>query len=101
MSGRKCNLPGNEKLKTDNSSKIYIGLSANQLKKRIATHNTTIISKPNDKNYIQYNQATELSKLTQIKKLKQELLINFENTKKGKQSKPGTIRCRLCLKKLY
>ena len=51
-------------IKTDNSSKIYIGLSANQLKKRIATHNTTINSKPNDKNYLQYKQATELFKLT-------------------------------------
>ena len=35
--------------KTDNSSKIYIGLSANQLKKRISTHNTTYKSKPNEK----------------------------------------------------
>ena len=36
-------------IETDNSSKIYIGLSANQLKKRISTHNTTIKSKPNEK----------------------------------------------------
>ena len=28
-------------IKTDNSSTIYIGLNANQLKKRIATHDTT------------------------------------------------------------
>ena len=41
-------------IKTDNSLKIYIGLSANQLKKRISTHNTTIKSKPNEKNYLQY-----------------------------------------------
>ena len=47
-------------IKTDNSSKIYIELRANQLKKRISTHNTTIKSKPNEKNYLQYKQATEL-----------------------------------------
>ena len=51
-------------IKTDNSSKMYIGLSANQLQKRIASHNATISSKPNGKNYLQYNQATNLSKLT-------------------------------------
>ena len=50
-------------IKTDNSSKIYFGLSANQLEKRISTHNTTIKSKPNDKNNLRYKQATELSKL--------------------------------------
>ena len=50
-------------IKTDNSSKIYIGLSANQLEKRISTHNTTTKSKPNDKNNLRYKQATELSKL--------------------------------------
>ena len=36
-------------IKTDITSKIYIGLSANQLKKRISTHNTTIKSKLNEK----------------------------------------------------
>ena len=43
---------------------MNIRLSVNQLKKRIATYNTTINSKPNDKNYIQYKQATKLLKLT-------------------------------------
>ena len=57
-------------IETDNLTKIYIGLSGNQLKKRISTHNTTIKSNPNDKNYLQYKQATELSKLTH--KLKNE-----------------------------
>ena len=77
---QKCHLEGGEcraenviyqaTIKTENSSKIYIGLSSNQLKKRIATHNTTINSKPDDKNHLQYKQATELSKL--IHKLKNE-----------------------------
>ena len=40
--------------------------NANQLKKRIATQNTTIESKSNEKNYLQYKTATELSKLTKI-----------------------------------
>ena len=60
---QKMSFKGNTK--RDNSSKIYIGLRANQLKKRISTHYTTIKSKPNDKNYLQYTQATKLSKLTQ------------------------------------
>ena len=57
-------------IETDKSSKIYIGLRAKQLKKRISTHNTTIKSKPIEKNYLQYKQATELLKLTH--KLKNE-----------------------------
>ncbi len=73
-------------IETDNSSKIYIGLSANQLKKRISTHNTTIKSKPNEKNYLQYKQATELSKLAhKLKKRKQELQYKLENTTKGEK----------------
>ena len=51
-------------IKQDNLSKIYIGLSANPLKKRIATQNTTINGKSKNKNYLQYKQATELGKLT-------------------------------------
>ena len=64
LEGEECragNLIYQATIKTVNSSKIYIGLSANQLKKLIATHCTTINSKPNDKNYLQYKQATELS----------------------------------------
>ena len=57
-------------IKTSNETKSYIGLSANKLKKRIATHRTTINSKPEDCNYLQYKQATELSKY--IHKLKNE-----------------------------
>ena len=49
--------------------KSYIGLSANLLKK-IATHRTAINGKPEDRNYFQYKQATELSKY--IEKLKNE-----------------------------
>ena len=86
-------------IKTENSSKIYIGLSSNQLKKRIATHNTTINSKPDDKNHLQYKQATELSKI--IHKLKNEnknYKLTWKIIKREKKSKPGTTTCRLCLK---
>ena len=54
-------------IKTDNSSKHAL---VNQQKIRIATHNTTINSKPNDKSYLQYKQATELLKLTHKSKMK-------------------------------
>ena len=73
LEGGKCraeNVIYQATIKTENESKIYIGLSANQLKKRIATHKTTINSKKEDRNYLQYKQATELSKLTH--KLKNE-----------------------------
>ena len=106
---QKCPLEGGEcraenviyqaTIKTENSSKIYIGLSSNQLKKRIATHNTTINSKPDDKNHLQYKQATELSKI--IHKLKNEnknYKLTWKIIKREKKSKPGTTTCRLCLK---
>ena len=51
-------------IKTDNLSKIYFGLNASKLKNRTVTHNTTTNSKSNDKNYLQYKDTTELSKLT-------------------------------------
>ena len=57
------------KIKINNEAESQIGLSANQLKKRLATHRTTISSKPEDRNYLQYKQATELSKtFTKIEK---------------------------------
>ena len=61
MQGRKCSLLGN---KNRQFTKVYIRLSANQLHKRISTHNTTIKIKSNEKNYPKYKQATKLSKLT-------------------------------------
>lgn len=86
-------------IKTDNECKSYIGLSANQLKKRIATHRTTMNSKPEDRNYLQYKQATELSKY--IHKLKNENK-NYELTwkilEREHQSRPRIETCRLCLK---
>ena len=60
MPGRKCHLPGS------NKNRQFINnihwTKCQSAKKRIATHNTTTNSKPNDKNYLQYKQATELSK---------------------------------------
>lgn len=86
-------------VKTDNATKSYIGLSANQFKKRVATHRTTINSNPEDRNYIQYKQATELSKY--IHTLKNENK-NYELTwtilEKEYESRPRIETCRLCLK---
>ena len=69
LEGEECrpeNVIWQATIKTDNSSKIYIGLRANQLKK----YSNTQYHKLDDKNYLLYKQATELSKLTY--KLKNE-----------------------------
>ena len=61
MQGRKCFLQGNNKNRQFIKN---IQLTKYQpVKKSISTHNTTIKSKPNDKNNLRYKQATELSKL--------------------------------------
>ena len=39
---------------TKNETKTYIGITANQLKKKISTHNTTINCKPDNRNYNKY-----------------------------------------------
>ena len=73
MKGEKCrakNVINQATIKTSNEIKSYIGLSANPLKRRVATHRTTVNSKPEDRIYLQYKQATKLSK--NIHKLKSE-----------------------------
>ena len=49
-------------MKTENEDKCYIELSANEIKKRLSVHKTTIESKPEDENYHKYVNSTELSK---------------------------------------
>ena len=86
-------------IKTSNESKSYIGLSANPLKRRVAVHRTTINSKPEDRNYLQYKQATELSKY--IHKLKSEnkkYEITWNIIERECQPRPRIETCRLCLK---
>ena len=39
-----------ETVSTENDTKTYIGLAANQIKKRIVAHKTTINCKPENKN---------------------------------------------------
>ena len=68
-------------------------------KKRIATHRTTINSKPEDRNYLRYKQATELSKY--IHKLKNEnknYELNWNILERECQPRPRIETCRLCLK---
>ena len=87
-------------VETEVESKTYIGISANQVKKRIATHKTTINSKPDDRNYLQYKQATELSKLThKLKSENKNYKLTWKILKKENKSKPGAETCRLYLNK--
>jgi len=86
-------------VRTKNDTKKYIGLTANQIKKRIATHKTTINCKPENKNYDQYVNSTEFSKL--IHKLKQEKTdydLSWKILLKENKPRPGKNTCRLCLK---
>ena len=62
----------------------------------MATHNTTINSKQNDRNLLK--QATELSKLANKFKNKNKNYKLTWKILKEEKSKPGTITCRLCLK---
>ncbi len=84
---------------TNNETKTYIGLTANQIKKRISTHNTTINCNPENKNYNQYVNSTELSKL--IHTLKQNgsnYNLSWKILEKVSKPKQGKNTCRLCLK---
>ena len=45
---------------TKNETKTYIRFTANQIKKRISTHTTTIYRKPGNRNYNQYVSLKEL-----------------------------------------
>ena len=56
--------------KINNQTKTLIGLSSNEIKKRIATHKTIIKCKPDDNNYHKYVNAIEMSKL--VHKLKNQ-----------------------------
>ena len=82
-----------------NETKTYIGITANQLKKRISTHNTTINCKPDNRNYNKYVNSTELSKL--IHKLKNEgedYKLNWKILERVNKHQPGKTTCKLCLK---
>ena len=86
-------------VKTKDDTKKYIGLTANKIKQRIASHKTTINVKPENKNYNQYVNSTELSKL--IHKLKRENTdyeLSWKILLKENKPRPGKSTCRLCLK---
>ena len=69
-------------IKTDNSSKLYIGQNANQLKK-LYQHNNKKQTKRKKLPLVQISNWTFKIK-PQIKKWKQELKNKLENTAKGK-----------------
>ena len=69
MQGRKFNLPGN--IKTVNSSKIYIGLSANQLKK---TYSNTLY---NNKQQTKRQKLPPVQTSNRTFKRLQKVLHNF------------------------
>ena len=66
MKGGKCRkaiVIYEARIETESNINTYIDLNSNKIKKRIATYKTTINCKPDDNNYSQYAQATELYKL--------------------------------------
>ena len=73
---RKTNVIYEANIVTDNNINTYIGLSSNEIKKRIAGQYTTINCKPENKNYQQYTQATELSKTQKKQHTFQIRLVN-------------------------
>ena len=86
--GRKQNVIYEAKVKTNNQTKSYIGISSNEIKNRIATHKTTIKYKPDDNNYHKYVNATETSKL--VHKLRNHPYEVKSNIKLVlKEQKPG------------
>ena len=96
---RKANVIYEANIITDNDTKTYIGLSSNEIKKRIAGHYTTINCKPENKNYQQYTQATELSKTAHRLKSKNiNFKVDWKIISSAAQARPGVDTCRLCLK---
>ena len=67
-----------ETIKTDNTSKIHVYLNVNHLKKSTATYNTTINSKQNDKDYLQYIRHLTLKTDKQFEKSKHQIQTNFK-----------------------
>ena len=102
MKGRNCrkaNVIYEANIITDVETKTYIGLSSNELKKRIASHYTTINCKPENKNYQKYTQSTELSK--EIHRLKSKNInykVDWKIIASEAKARPGVDTCRLCLK---
>ena len=101
LKGKECrreNVIYEAKIKTNNQTKSYIGLSSNEIKKRIATHKTTMNCKPGDKNYNKYVNATELSKLVhKLKDQNQPYEIQWTIKSALKEQKAGKETCKLCL----
>lgn len=96
---RRSNVIYEASITTSNSTKTYIGLSSNEIKKRIATHYTTINCKPENKNYQKYIQSTELSKATHwLKSRNINFKIDWKIIAAAAQARPGVDTCRLCLK---
>ena len=96
---RRSNVIYEASITTSNSTKTYIGLSSNEIKKRIAAHYTTINCNPENKNYQKYIQSTELSKATHwLKSNNINFKINWKIIASAAQARPGVDTCRLCLK---
>ena len=102
MKGRNCrkeNVIYEADIITENETKTYIGLSSNEIKKRIAGHYTTINCKPENKNFQQYSQATELSKAVhRLKSKNVNFKVEWKIISSETKAKPGVDTCRLCLK---
>ena len=96
---RNTNVIYKAKIVTYNNINTYIGLSSNEIKKRIASHYTTINFKLNNKSYSQYTQATEWSKLVHnLERGNLNFKLNWKVVTSKPKAKYGVESCRLCLK---
>ena len=67
---RKENVIYEAKIQFNNDNKVYIGLTENEIKKRILVHMTTFKIDPDQKIHLKYKNSTELFK--EIHKLKEK-----------------------------
>jgi len=96
---RKSNVIHEAIIITNNKTKTFIGLSCNEIRKRVATHYTTINCKPKNKIYQKYIQATELSKAEHwLKSRNINFKIDWKIISSAAQARPEVDTCRLCLK---
>ena len=86
------------KLLPNNDSKVYIRLTENEIKKRIAVHKTTFKIDPNKKNHLKYKNSTELSKeIHKLKEKNQEYEILWKIIKQIRKTRQGKAICKPCL----
>ena len=95
---RKENVIYEARIETNNNSKVYIGLTENEIKKRIAVHRTTFKSDASHMNHQKYKNSTELSKeVHSLKEKKQEYKIIWKIIKQVNKTNQSRNTCKLCM----